>query len=57
MAGETDGEVEQGPAHTERHLNPISGETVYVFCDCPIGQEHTYGDWVARFGVPPAVRP
>jgi hypothetical protein len=54
MAGTTRAERGQGPAHTERHLSPTTGEPIYVFCDCPIGQAHTYDERVTQFEGPPA---
>ncbi|CAM5485413.1 hypothetical protein [Leifsonia shinshuensis] len=42
--------------HVERMLAPTSGEWVRIGCDCPIGEDHTYADWVARFGVPAGER-
>ncbi|QNE36512.1 hypothetical protein [Leifsonia shinshuensis] len=36
--------------HVERILAARSGEWVRISCDCPIGEDHTYAEWVARFG-------
>jgi hypothetical protein len=38
--------------HVERMLASRSGEWILISCDCPIGQDHTYAEWVARFGAP-----
>ncbi len=34
--------------HFERFLS-TEGDTILIECDCPIGREHTYADWQARF--------
>ncbi|HEV7184681.1 MAG TPA: hypothetical protein VGN33_09295, partial [Leifsonia sp.] len=47
-------ELEQGPPHAERHLSPTTGSPVFVFCECRIGRDHTYGEWVALVGPLPA---
>ncbi|MEY9954118.1 hypothetical protein [Leifsonia sp. EB34] len=36
--------------HVERILASRSGEWVLLSCDCLIGKDHTYAEWVARFG-------
>lgn len=36
--------------HVERILASRSGEWVRISCDCLIGEDHTYAEWVARFG-------
>ncbi|MEY9852168.1 hypothetical protein ABH923_001846 [Leifsonia sp. EB41] len=38
--------------HVERMLASRSGEWILISCDCLIGQDHTYAEWVARFGAP-----
>lgn len=37
--------------HVERILGQMSGEWVLISCECPLGQDHTYAEWVARFGT------
>lgn len=34
--------------HFERFVS-VGGDAIRIECDCPIGREHTYADWVARF--------
>lgn len=38
--------------HVERMLASRSGEWILISCDCPIGEDHTYAEWVERFGGP-----
>ena len=43
--------------HVERILASRSGEWVHIACDCRIGEDHTYAEWVERFGravIPPS---
>jgi hypothetical protein len=43
---------EVGPSPITPHLERLlstSGEVILIECDCPIGQEHTYADWLLRF--------
>lgn len=40
-----------GAPHVERILAAKAGEWVHLSCDCPIGEDHTYAEWVARFGA------
>lgn len=35
--------------HFERSISGVTGEEVFIECDCPIGEDHTYADWLARF--------
>lgn len=35
--------------HRERSISSVTGETILIACDCPIGEDHTYADWLARF--------
>ena len=36
--------------HAERVMSPTTGEWTRVSCECPLGEDHTYAEWVARFG-------
>ena len=38
-------------SHVERILASRSGEWVLISCDCGIGEDHTYAEWVERFGA------
>ena len=40
-----------GVSHVERVLGVKTGQWVLITCDCPIGEDHTYSDWLARFSV------
>ncbi|RDV44977.1 hypothetical protein DOE76_09600 [Leifsonia sp. ku-ls] len=33
-------------AHTEVYRSRRTGERITVRCDCPLGRDHTYGEWV-----------
>jgi hypothetical protein len=47
-----------GGSHVERILAIRSGEWVRISCDCAIGTDHTYAEWLELFGVPaPPVTP
>lgn len=35
--------------HFERFTSLVTGELILIECECPIGEDHTYADWVARF--------
>ncbi|GAB3575630.1 hypothetical protein GCM10027406_07440 [Leifsonia lichenia] len=35
--------------HFEQSTSGVTGELVLIECDCPIGEDHTYADWLARF--------
>ncbi len=37
--------------HVERILGHVSAEWVLISCDCPIGEDHSYAEWIARFGA------
>ena len=37
--------------HVERMLASRSGEWILISCECPIGEDHTYAEWVGRFGA------
>ena len=43
-----------GGSHVERILAIRSGEWVRISCDCAIGTDHTYAEWLELFGVPAA---
>jgi hypothetical protein len=34
--------------HLERFIG-TNGSPILIECDCPIGREHTYAEWLARF--------
>ena len=33
-------------AHTEVYRSRLTGDRITVRCDCPLGRDHTYGEWV-----------
>jgi hypothetical protein len=35
--------------HIERVLGVKTGQWVLISCECPIGEDHTYSDWLSRF--------
>jgi hypothetical protein len=37
--------------HLEWAESLVTGLPVSVECECPLGQDHTFADWVARFGM------
>jgi hypothetical protein len=39
---------EPAATHFEKFLS-IAGDLILIECDCPIGHEHTYAEWLARF--------
>jgi len=38
-------------AHVEVHSGNWNGRDVLIMCDCRIGADHTYAEWVARLGA------
>jgi len=36
-------------SHFEQSISGVTGEQIRIECDCPIGEDHTYADWLARF--------
>lgn len=36
-------------SHFEQSISGVTGEPIRIECDCPIGEDHTYADWLARF--------
>jgi hypothetical protein len=32
--------------HTEVYRSRRTGDSIRVRCDCPLGRDHTYGEWV-----------
>jgi hypothetical protein len=34
--------------HFERFIS-TDGDVILIECECPIGREHTYGEWLTRF--------
>lgn len=40
------------PRHVEVFYSLTTGEPIQLWCDCPIGQTHTYEQWVDRFQRP-----
>ncbi|WP_179150713.1 hypothetical protein [Leifsonia sp. NCR5] len=36
-------------SHFEQSISGVTGELIRIECDCPIGEDHTYADWLARF--------
>lgn len=38
--------------HVEVFYGIVSGDPIQLWCDCPIGQSHTYEQWVDRFQRP-----
>jgi hypothetical protein len=36
--------------HVERIIAPSTGNVVLIGCECPLGRDHTYADWLTRFG-------
>lgn len=39
-------------AHREKFVS-TAGDLVLIECDCPIGCDHTYSDWLIRFTKDP----
>jgi hypothetical protein len=40
-----------GPdAHVERVVSVVTGQPILIRCECPLGHDHTYAEWQARFG-------
>ena len=37
-----------GTEHVERTVSIRTGEVILISCDCPIGTDHTYGDWLSH---------
>ncbi|MFE4951914.1 hypothetical protein ACFQ9V_17570 [Leifsonia sp. NPDC056665] len=46
----TDDRIELVAPHVERVLSASTGKWVGIYCDCPIGIDHTYAEWIARYG-------
>lgn len=38
-------------AHVERATSVLSGLPIFIRCECPLGRDHTYAEWEARFGA------
>ena len=36
--------------HRELYASSRSGEAIGVICDCELGADHTYAEWVERLG-------
>ncbi|MFC4243330.1 hypothetical protein ACFOYW_08085 [Gryllotalpicola reticulitermitis] len=36
--------------HCEFYVGSRSGGSIGVICDCELGTDHTYAEWVARLG-------
>ncbi|WP_157498400.1 hypothetical protein [Leifsonia sp. Leaf336] len=47
--GEQRSETTPG-AHVERATSVVTGQPISIRCDCPLGHDHTYAEWRARFG-------
>lgn len=41
-----------GELHAERFYSTASGTPIHVVCECPIGIDHTYAEWVQIFQLP-----
>jgi hypothetical protein len=39
-----------GDSHVETTVSMMTGDTIRIFCDCALGHDHAYEEWVARFG-------
>jgi len=37
------------PPHLERAINSVTGRPIYIECDCPLGSDHTFEDWLEGF--------
>lgn len=37
-------------AHVEHAVSVVTGKPILIRCECPLGHDHTYADWLARFG-------
>lgn len=47
-SGRTD-QPEAIAAHFERSISTVTGEEIFLECECPIGEDHTYADWLSHF--------
>lgn len=41
-----------GIMHVERYASTKGGDPLLVGCECAIGHDHTYADWLDRFRPP-----
>ena len=41
--------------HVESSTSMSGDRSFLIECDCPIGRDHTYPEWVARFARPAAL--
>lgn len=44
-----------GSNHVETTVSMMTGGTIRIFCDCALGRDHTYEEWVARLAPSKAV--
>lgn len=52
MSSTDSGRTDQPPAvaaHFEKSISTVTGEEIFLECECPIGEDHTYADWLSHF--------
>jgi hypothetical protein len=49
-AAEPDIAAPAGTGHVETTISVMNGEAIRIYCDCALGRDHRYEEWVARFG-------
>lgn len=49
-AGTTAAPLTGSIAHVETIPSARGAEVILLRCDCPIGRDHTYAEWVQIFG-------